>query len=271
MISLLKFYFILGFIFCEFSTIALERRHDPFVVITPQKTGTHLLMPIVRNMIGNEWCFVPGDTFNPRRFRNLLRKSENNNNIILNLHCEPKPHIINILKKNNYKVLFMWRDPRDQVLSMLFRVRWGRVYGPLNMSAEFGQLSFEEQLHEVITGERFGFSVTRDMMINRIPWLYQDQDFVYVSHFENLIGEEGGGNRELQLQEMRNIANHLNVKLSDKEIAKCSEGVYGDSGNFRTGQIGEWKIYFSKEHKKLFKNLYGDSLIQTGYEKDKHW
>jgi sulfotransferase 6B1 len=254
----------------EFSITAEERKHSRFIVITPQKTGTHLLLPIIKNMLGKKWKFIPGENFNPKRLERLLTEAEDEN-IFLQIHSEPKKHVINTLKRNKYKVIYMWRDPRDQVLSMLFRVIWGRIYGPLNMTSAFGQLSFDEQLHEVITGERFGFSVTRDMMVNRIPWLHQDSNFVYVVHFENLIGQEGGGSRSLQLKEISNIAKHLNVKLNEEEIGNCTEGVFGESCNFRSGQIGEWKIHFTEEHKQLFKDLFGDALIKTGYEKDYNW
>lgn len=249
--------------------MAEEKVHSRFIVITPQKTGTHLLLPILEKMLGKDWRSTHG-RFNPQRLQKILDDSEHDH-VIPHIHAEPKQHIINTLIRNKYKVLFIWRDPRDQVLSMLFRVRWGRIYGPLNMHSDFGKLSFDEQLHEVITGDRFGVSVSRDMMMNRVPWLHQDPKFVCVIRFENLVGEEGGGSKDLQLKEINRIAKHLDVHLSPEEILSCTEDVFGNSCNFRSGQIGEWKIHFKKEHKQIFKDLYGDVLIQTGYEKDYKW
>ena len=43
------------------------------------------------------------------------------------------------------------------------------------------------------------------------------------------------------------------------------------SPTFRSGKTGEWKKYFTEEHKKLFNDVAGDLLIRLGYEKDIHW
>ena len=43
------------------------------------------------------------------------------------------------------------------------------------------------------------------------------------------------------------------------------------SPTFRSGKTGEWKKHFTDEHKKIFKDVAGDLLIQLGYEKDNNW
>ncbi len=43
------------------------------------------------------------------------------------------------------------------------------------------------------------------------------------------------------------------------------------SPTFRSGRTGDWNKYFKEEHKKLFKEVAGDLLIQLGYEKDQNW
>ena len=39
----------------------------------------------------------------------------------------------------------------------------------------------------------------------------------------------------------------------------------------RPDKIGEWKKYFTEEHKRIFKEVAGDLLIRLGYEKDGNW
>jgi hypothetical protein len=43
------------------------------------------------------------------------------------------------------------------------------------------------------------------------------------------------------------------------------------SPTFRSGKTGEWKKHFTEHHKKIFKDVAGDLLIQLGYEQDQNW
>jgi hypothetical protein len=43
------------------------------------------------------------------------------------------------------------------------------------------------------------------------------------------------------------------------------------SPTFRSGKTGEWKKHFTKEHKRIFKEVAGDLLVSLGYEKDSDW
>jgi hypothetical protein len=39
----------------------------------------------------------------------------------------------------------------------------------------------------------------------------------------------------------------------------------------RKGIVGDWRNYFTEELKVQFKALYGNVLIETGYEKNLDW
>jgi hypothetical protein len=39
----------------------------------------------------------------------------------------------------------------------------------------------------------------------------------------------------------------------------------------RKGIAGDWKNHFSEKHKDLFKQLCGEALIRSGYEKNLEW
>ena len=43
------------------------------------------------------------------------------------------------------------------------------------------------------------------------------------------------------------------------------------SPTFRRGKIGSWRDHFTAEHKRTFKEVAGDLLIQLGYEQDFDW
>ena len=40
---------------------------------------------------------------------------------------------------------------------------------------------------------------------------------------------------------------------------------------FRKGVAGEWKTHFKEAHKRVFKEIAGQLLIDLGYEKDFNW
>jgi sulfotransferase 6B1 len=43
------------------------------------------------------------------------------------------------------------------------------------------------------------------------------------------------------------------------------------SPTFRSGKTGEWRKYFTDEHKRTFKDVAGNLLVKLGYEKDNDW
>ena len=92
-----------------------------------------------------------------------------------------------------------------------------------------------------------------------------------VIRFENLVGEKGGGSRKLQEEEIYRIANALSIQLDEEHLNKVREEMWGETWTFRKGQIGDWKKWFNKEHKEVFKEKMGDLLISLGYETNNDW
>jgi hypothetical protein len=103
--------------------------------------------------------------------------------------------------------------------------------------------------------------------------MYLENPEVYTTSFEKLVGVKGGGNRDIQISELKQIAEFINFDISQSSIEEISDNLFGHEGlyTFRTGQIGSWKLYFSEEHISSFKQYFGKELIQLGYEKDFNW
>ena len=76
---------------------------------------------------------------------------------------------------------------------------------------------------------------------------------------------------------LRWIADHLESRLPlnaprERILEALEESINPKkSPTFRSGKTGEWKKYFTDEHKKIFKDIAGDLLIKLGYEKDNDW
>ena len=61
-------------------------------------------------------------------------------------------------------------------------------------------------------------------------------------------------------------------KLAFSRLAgKRLEGHEDQNSHYRKGVAGDWQNHFMEEHKEYFKKLFGDTLIDLGYEKDNNW
>ena len=63
----------------------------------------------------------------------------------------------------------------------------------------------------------------------------------------------------------------MNLQISDRNLIKIANDLFGGTWSFRKGSIGSWKQYFTQEHKQAFKEVAGQLLIDLGYEKDLNW
>lgn len=258
------------------SAISTQRAqaHSPFIVVTPEKSGTHLLTKLMSRLVKKEVLNCWEHEMNETELTQLLDAAEQNNSYV-HMHALPTEEIIQTLKKKGYKVIFLMRDPRDLLISLLHYIEKGWSFGPCSLDRPYGQLSLKDKLHELITGERFGLSAIPAIIIRRLPWMDQESTFVYTAYFEQLVGKEGGGNDRDQLREIVGIAGHINLKLDKTHLKEVSTHLWGaDPGEkttFRNGQTGSWKAEFTERHKRSFKKRFNRLLIETGYEKNSEW
>lgn len=90
--------------------------------------------------------------------------------------------------------------------------------------------------------------------------------------FEDLIGSSGGGSDKKQIETVNAIVKHIGIELSQEEIQQiAAKSFFTGSRTFRKGHIGDWRNHFTEEHKQIFKEVHGDTLIKLGYEKDYDW
>jgi len=163
-----------------------------------------------------------------------------------------------LFELNNIRGLFIYRDPRDRIISAAYFVDHpGAHYYP-----ELKKLSLDERIF------RFIKVVKRDYS-HFIPW--KECSFVYSTKFEDLVGPYGNGNLVAQIREITNIAEQIGItNLSEEKILDVANRLFG-KWTFRAGQVGAWKSHFNDEHKKAFKEIAGQLLIDLGYEKDLDW
>jgi hypothetical protein len=256
---------LLFFLLCSLPLFAT----DEFIVITPQKTGTNLITKALYLLLDKEVIRYPWMWISNEELTALLDLAKREKKFV-HIHAFCQPQIVELLKQRKCKVIFLMRDPRDQAVSLHFYcLNHGFYYGPINPNGAFGTLSFQDQLDEIITGRRFGLSIPKEIIGKRLEWM----DGALTVRFENLVGTKGGGTESAQIQELDRLLKFISHPLSSKKIKKRTQDLFGKPGDatFRTGQIGEWKKYFNEENKISFKQVFGEELIQLGYEKNYDW
>ena len=50
---------------------------------------------------------------------------------------------------------------------------------------------------------------------------------VYMVSFERLIGPQGGGTRDAQIDELRTIAHHLGIRHTRRDLERIAGGLFG--------------------------------------------
>lgn len=164
---------------------------------------------------------------------------------------------------------FIFRDPRDVVVSHVFYVTDMEAH---HVHHEYYQSlpDFDARLQVSIKGRPdagIEFPHIADRFAPYLGWL--DRDEVLSIHFEELINERASA--------LSRIVDHLLLRvplqISKESILDSLEASINPrrSPTFRSGKSGEWKKYFTEEHKKMFKKVAGDLLLRLGYEKNNDW
>lgn len=266
------------------------------ICVTIPKAGTHLLIKCL-TLLG-----VKGVTYNyntekyagrrrqdpyhrltpleyaDRTFARLSYRIKKNKNVRrsflvhLPFTQKYKPFFDKFTEKN----FLMMRDPRDQLIS-------------LASTAIEDPLKREDFLHDVLLDLIEGKQ-------RQVPWKprhgatdmmwtlgtvnfykaflkWADEPNFCVIRFENLVGPQGGGNEEAQIQEINKIANHLGVTLTSEQVNYILDNIFGETRTFKQGQARSWVKYFTPEIKDAYKRVPGacQMLIDLGYEQDSNW
>lgn len=188
-------------------------------------------------------------------------------------------------KLNNTINFFIIRDPRDQLISLIYhvliRIDWykddPKMKQELHSLWDYENLSFSDKIYKLINEGASYYNIYSSPGIKGINEFYKtylgwktQKDICFIK-FENLVGPNGGGNLAAQLSEIKKISKHLNIAITDLEVSQIAKKLFGDAHTFRKGKIGSWKEHFTSEHKKAFKKNAGNLLIELDYEKDLKW
>ena len=170
---------------------------------------------------------------------------------IASAHLFARPEAVEKVCSPDFVSYFIFRDPRDVVVSHVFYVtdmETRHVHHEYYASLP----DFNTRLNVSILGRPDAGVEFPDIAARFAPYLgWQDRPEVLSIHFEDLINDRSTA--------LTRIMDHMLARAPlpalRQEILDALEGSINPkrSPTFRSGKTGEWKKHFTPEHKRIFK------------------
>jgi hypothetical protein len=264
----------------RFASLPVPENGWPILLgISFPKSGTHLLDQILLGFnrvapfsrrLHSFYAEYEGESGRKRTPEQAVRWLESlRPGDIASAHLFARPEVVTHVCTPAFVPYFIFRDPRDVVVSHVFYVT---EMEPDHVHHAYYQSlpDFDARLKASILGRPDVNVEFPDIAGRFAPYLgWLDQPSVMKIHFEDLIHERAGT--------LNRIIDHFLARVplqADRDLLLESlESSINPSKSptFRSGKTGEWKKYFTQEHKQIFKGVAGELLIKLGYEKDNDW
>lgn len=169
---------------------------------------------------------------------------------VLKLHADRKPLADFFIRKGWINPTFIYRDPRDALLSAY---EYGQRMSKKAPKNAFTPLTTIEKAIDFI-----------DMYVE-IARHWISCDHVLKVRYEDLLTQYSG--------EVRRLCSFLNIDETDLAVEKVisqyrpAQGEYDQQGmHFVKGKIGRYQKHFSPQQLELCKQKFGDFLIEHDYD-----
>jgi len=188
---------------------------------------------------------------------------------IASAHLFARPEVVARVCTSAFVPYFIFRDPRDVVVSHVFYVT---EMEPTHVHHTHYQSlpDFDARLETSILGRPEVDVEFPDIAGRFAPYLdWLDQPSVMSIHFEDLIHDRAGTLDRIIDHFLARVPLQANRGLLLESLESSINP--SKSPTYRSGKTGEWSKYFKNEHKSIFKDVAGDLLIRLGYEENNDW
>jgi len=264
----------------RFSSVAAPEMGWPILLgISFPKSGTHLLDQILLGFnriapfsrrLHSFYAEYEGESGRKRSpeqalvWLDSLRPGD-----ITSAHLFAREEVITRVCTPNFIPYFIFRDPRDVVVSHVFYVtdmEARHVHHDYYQSLP----DFSSRLNVSILGRPDWEMEFPDIVARFATYLgWLDHKEVLSIHFEDLINDRAATLNRIIDQFLVRVP----IETPRELILESLESSINPSRSptFRSGKTGEWKKHFTEGHKKIFKEVSGDLLVKLGYEKNNDW
>jgi hypothetical protein len=243
------------------------------------KSGSHLIIQILQGLTEMGPFVNPG--FPP------VNRAEDNRQlsdraILENLsqmrsgdigygYLDASEKFINALTRPGIGSVFVYRDPRDMILSHVFYAT--DMFPNHGMHQYYTEKlnTMEERINAAIGGvTEVGFELKSVRARYEAYMDWRAQSDILSLRFEDLrLEQETSFGKILDYLERKGyqpeIDRHQAVKILGSAVQPKR------SGTFRKGEPGGWREHFTQNNIDFFKESTGDLLIDLGYELDSDW
>ena len=193
----------------------------------------------------------------------------------LTAHLPYLPFVEELMRARGARMVVIIRDPRDVVVSHFHYVTYKDRHHRLRdyyrrLPDDHARLMTSIRGIDPPAGqEHLRLPDVNERFRGVLAW---QEHGAHVVRFEDLVGPKGGGDAHKQWDAIRGIGEYLGLPMPSTRVEEVAARLFHTkSATFRKGTIGDWRNHFTEEHKRVFKEIAGDLLVELGYERDTNW
>jgi hypothetical protein len=245
------------------------------------KSGTHLLIQVLQGFthIGPAVdsglpaiLTYEGATGRPRSLQTILKDLHRlRSGDVAYGHLHAFPEVVSLLCQHGSAPYFIYRDPRDVVVSHVYYVTDVAANHVHHQYYSRELKNFDERLQVSILGRPDAgvpFPNIRERFEPYLGWL--DRLEVLSLRFEDFIKD-----RQATLERVFDhaVGRGFPASVTRETARRILDSAIDParSPTFRSGKVGRWQEMFTDTHKSLFLEVAGDLLIRLAYERDNNW
>ncbi len=185
-------------------------------------------------------------------------------------HLTWKEKCEKILLNSNFKIVFIYRDPRATAISWCHHLVKGTRLPFRHYLRELPDLKSRivatlEGIPDECSRNGVGMCSWPALYDLFLPW--KKSPAVFSVSFEELVGSKGGGSDEEQLHTLENLFTYLDCVRSHELACRIAKKIYDPSAaTFWTGQCDAWRAEIDELTEALLNEKLARQLAEWGYE-----